>query len=363
MSAVMPQPAARVSLFSFLSFLAFSLGGFVASAEPTPHAHDHDHERHPDTERIVVTTTPLAHTRDELAIPVDRISRNEILDQAGSTIGETMMRVPGVATTGFSAGASRPVIRGQDAYRSAVLEDSLPVQGVSQLSPDHGVPANPLVAEAIEVVRGPATLRYGGGANAGIVNVLTSRIPMTRPDAASSLDAFGAYGTNREEGLAAAVAEGIVGDFAWHLDGVYQRADDYETGSGQRQQGTHYKGGAAAVGGTWFGENSRLGASYTHFRNDYGVPEEGEPVSIEMDTNRYRFEAERLKPTAGIRKIRATGVYSDYEHREIADGEVGQTFDNDQFDGRVELLHDPWSGFHGAVGLVPLRAAARGAAL
>ena len=37
------------------------------------------------------------------------------------------------------------------------------------------------------------------------------------------------------------------------------------------------------------------------------------------------------------------GVFSDYKHDEIADGEVGQTFDNDDFDGLLELLHDPRS--------------------
>ena len=58
-----------------------------------------------------------------------------------------------------------------------VLEDGLPTQDVSRESPDHGVPVNPLTARRIEVVRGPATLRYGGGASAGVVNAITERGP------------------------------------------------------------------------------------------------------------------------------------------------------------------------------------------
>lgn len=336
-----------------LPCLACCLGAGLSSgalAQAPPHAHEHEHELHPDTERIIVTATPLEHTRDELALPVDRIDRKEILDRAAPTIGETLNRIPGIATTGFSAGASRPVIRGQNAYRTAVLEDSLPVQGVSQLSPDHAVPANPLAGETIEVVRGPATLRYGGGAIAGAVNVLTGRIPARRPEAPLSLDTFFAYGTNEDEGIAAVRARGSLGNVGWHLDGVYHHANDYETGSGTRQAGTHTQGGAGSAGAAWFGERTRLGASFTHLHRDYGVPEAGEPVSIEMDTNRYRFEAESTDPFAGIHTVRASGVYSDYEHREIAGGEIGQTFDNDQLDGRVELLHETISGFDGALG-------------
>jgi iron complex outermembrane receptor protein len=336
------------------ALLLLLLGATPALGQVSPHAHEHEHEHaaglHPDTERIIVTASPLAHTRDELALPVDRLDRQEILNRAGPTIGETIQRVPGVSTTGFSGGASRPVIRGQDAYRTAVLEDSLPTGGVSQLSPDHGVPANPLVADAIEIVRGPATLRYGGGANAGVVNTLTQRIPRTAPKTPFRADLFGAYGSNMDEGLTAAVLEGTQGDFAWHLDGAYQRSEDYDGGNGQRQNGTYYKGGTASVGGAWLGEKTRVGASYTYFSNDYGVPEPGEPVSIDMDANRFRAEFEQSEPWAGIHKIRASGVYTDYEHKEIADGEVGQTFDNDQFDGRVELLHETIGGFDGAIG-------------
>ncbi|MCP4069076.1 MAG: TonB-dependent receptor, partial [Phycisphaeraceae bacterium] len=160
--------------------LTLALGSSLVLAGPgladdpeadTPHAHEHEHEEHDVYETIVVTASPLVHDRDELAIPVDRIDRDEVIENLGATIGESIDHVPGIATTGFTAGASRPVIRGQDAYRSEVLEDSIGTHDVSRESPDHAVPINPLAAERIEVVPGPATLRYGGGASAGVVNV------------------------------------------------------------------------------------------------------------------------------------------------------------------------------------------------
>lgn len=338
----MHRQSFRLALVSTMSAIA---------ASPTSAQSPHEHAPHSDSEHIIITATPLAHTRDELAIPVDRITRREILDRVGPTIGETLDRLPGVASTGFTAGANRPVIRGQNAYRTEVLEDSLTTQGLSRQSPDHGEPVNPLAAQAIEIVRGPATLRYGGGAIAGVVNIITSRVPQRMPSDASRIDAYGSYGSNSDEGMAAVVATGAADRFAWHLDGVYQRADDYETGAGSRQPGSHYKGGAVAAGGAWIAEGARLGGSYVHLRKSYGLPETSHDGSIEMDTNRYRLEADIDAPLPYIRKLRFLGVYSDYEHSEIVEGTAGQTFDNDEFDGRLELLHEPVSGFDGAFGI------------
>ena len=41
-----------------------------------------------------------------------------------------------------------------------------------------------LLAERIEVLRGPASLLYGSGAIGGIVNVIDNRIPMYVPESA-----------------------------------------------------------------------------------------------------------------------------------------------------------------------------------
>jgi len=323
----------------------------VSTAAAQDHAHDHDHPEHPEVERIVVTATPLAHSRDELASPIQRLGREEILDRAGSTLGETLSRIPGVTTSGFSGGASRPIIRGQNAFRTEVLEDGLTTQDVSRLSPDHAVPINPLSAQSIEVVRGPATLRYGGGAVAGVINTITGRVPQRLADSPVLGEVAAYYGDNEDDASVALLAEGSNGSFGWHADGAFQRSDDYRTGADDRQRGTHRQGGSASVGGAWFGDGLRIGAGYAHFRNDYGIPESDADVAVEMDTNRYRIEADSELPGRWFKQLRIVGVYSDYEHLERADGVVGQRFDNNEFEGRAELHHTEWSGFSGALGV------------
>ncbi len=327
-----------------------------ASTDPGGHAHEHKHEddRHPIHETIVVTATPLAHDRDELAVPVERVDRRELLEHLGSTLGETLSHVPGITSTGFSAGASRPVVRGQDAYRTEVLEDGLRTQDVSRESPDHAVPVNPLAARRVEVVRGAATLRYGGGASAGVVNVITNRIPDRKGEAGLRGEVFGGIGLLANERDLAASLDGTTGPFAWHADGLFRRANDYAIPNDDRpriQSGTGIESWMGSLGGSYFGSAGRIGVAYTRAENVYGIPEDGEPVEIDMHTDRFRFEADLEELLPGLRSVRVRGVYSDYEHDEIAGGEVGQTYRNEEFEGRVEALHDEILGFTGAIGL------------
>lgn len=346
------------SLASLLLVLVFATSAFAADedadADPSEHAHEHQHD-HEDagiTETIVVTGSPLQHDRDELALPVDRIDRDELLRELGGTLGDTLNHIPGITSSGFTAGASRPVIRGQDAFRTTVLEDGLSTQDVSQESPDHAVPINPLAAQRVEVVRGPATLRYGGGASAGVVNTITKRVPDRLPTETVTGDIYAGIGLLADERDIAASLDGAFGSFAWHADGVLRTANNYgipNDGNPHTQPGSDYDSFAGSLGGAYFFDDARLGFSYTRVENDYGIPED-EPVDIEMHTDRYRFEADLENKIPGIRTVRLRGVYSDYEHDEIADGAIGQTYRNEEFEGRLEVLHEPVMGFLGAVG-------------
>lgn len=354
------QPKHFLLTTTFLFSLTGPLGpvglAFADESDPSSdpeHAHEHDHEEHDATETLVVTASPLVHDRDELSTPVDRVGREELLTNLGSTLGETLSHVPGITSTGFTAGASRPVIRGQDAYRTELLEDGLRTQDVSRESPDHAVPVNPLAAERIEVVRGPATLRYGGGASAGVVNVITNRIPDRFPGEGLSGEVFAGIGLLANERDLAASLDGGHGAFAWHADGLFRRAHDYSIPNDDAphvQSGTAVETWMGALGGAYFADWGRLGVAYTRAENEYGIPEADEPVQVDMHTDRFRFEGDLFDPLPGFREVRVRGVYSDYEHDEIADGEVGQTYRNEEFETRIEALHDPIGALTGAIG-------------
>ncbi len=339
---------------SSISLFCLMLLSTQAFADPDNNSHAHEHDEHDEVETIVVTASPLEHDRDELAIPVDRIDRDELIANLGTTIGESINQIPGISSTGFTAGASRPVIRGQDAYRTEVLEDGLRTQDVSRESPDHGIPINPLSAERIEIVRGPATLRYGGGASAGVVNVITNRIPDRMPDESLQGEVFGGVGLLANERDLSVSLDGGYGSLAWHLDGLLRRSNDYAIPSDDPphvQSGTSTDAFTGSLGGAYFIGAGRVGFSYTRAENEYGLPARNEQIEIDMQTDRYRVEADLTKPLSGIREIRLRGVYSDYEHDESTDGVVGQTYRNEEFEGRIEIVHEAMLGFNGALGI------------
>ena len=336
--------------------------GAVRAEEDSPepdsdvpvHAHEHEHEEHDESETIVVTASPLEHSLDELALPVLRIEKTELIQNLGSTLGETLSRIPGLTTTGFSAGSSRPVVRGQDAYRTEVLEDGLRLQDVSQESSDHGLPTNPLAARRVEVIRGPSTIRYGGGASAGVVNVITNRVPDRLPADAISGEVFGGVGLVANQHDIAGILDGSFGNVAWHADGVLRQANNYSIPNDSNphtQVGSQTDSYMGSLGAAYVGDVGRLGFAYIRAEDRYGIPETSEPVEIDMKTDRYRFEGDLTPNIPGIREVRVRGVYSNYEHEEIASNVVSQTWRNEQFDGRLEVVHEPIAGFSGAFGL------------
>lgn len=328
----------------------------AALAQQDPHDPQHGAEStdvDPTRERIVVTATPLERTGDQLAVPTHALGREQVLSHLGSTLGETLGREPGITSSGFSAGASRPVIRGQDALRVQILEDGVGSHDVSDVSPDHGVPGNPLVAQRIEVVRGPAALRHGGGASGGVVSTLTNRVPRELPAHAVGGELFAGYGTVARQRDVAGILEGALGRIGWHVDAASRDANDYRIGGrgGARQRGTDTDGHALSLGAAWIGEGFRIGAARARFANVYGIPEQGEKVSIDLARDAWLIEADWDAPATGIEALTVRAGLSDYEHDEIAAGHVAARFRNDEDEVRVELLHAPVLGLSGALGV------------
>lgn len=309
-----------------------------------------------EPEEIVITTSPLGKTADELASPVDVVRRDDLLDEAGATLGDTLRSQAGVTTSSFAVGASRPVIRGQDQLRVRVLENGISTGDVSSVSADHGVAINPLVTQRLEILRGPATLRYGGGAIAGVVNALTERIPTRAFGRAASAEVFSAYGTGSRERNLAGVMQGDAGRLSWHLDAFSVDSRDYDIpGSPHTQLNTLSDSYSFSGGGAWISEKLRVGGSLTRFRSDYGIPAPEDPATpsgISLEQDHYAFEADVTPGGAWIDQIRVRGARTEYLHDESVEGlGVTSTFDNEDIEVRTELAHLPLAGFSGVLGL------------
>ena len=106
------------------------------------------------------------------------IPEGELRREGKATLGDLLFAKPGITGSSFAPGAaSRPVIRGLDMNCVRVQENGIGSNGASDLGEDHGVPIDPLTSNQVEVVRGPATLRWGSQAIGGVVNASNNRIP------------------------------------------------------------------------------------------------------------------------------------------------------------------------------------------
>ncbi|ARP96950.1 TonB-dependent receptor domain-containing protein [Bordetella genomosp. 13] len=344
---------------------------------------------------VPVSANPLGLDADSMVLPALVLDADELMLRRQGTLGATLDGLPGVHADTFGSGAVRPVVRGQTAPRVKVLSDGSEVMDASSISPDHAVTVEPLLSERIEVLRGPATLLYGGGAIGGVVNVVDRKIPTEVP--AKGVDAEvevrGATGTKERTGAAGITAGS--GDFAVRVEGLKRRSSDYRVPDWDESKlaGSYSESSQGTVGLSWIRPRGYVGVAFTALNSKYGLPghnheyeschphgthlhcgghddhdhgeeEEGHDEHghedhdhdhavpyVKLRSQRVDLRGEYLEPFAGFEKVRFRGGLTDYQHDEIEGGEVGTRFKNRGYDARLELTHKPWMGLHGVVGL------------
>jgi iron complex outermembrane receptor protein len=373
------------------------------TAAPAPQRHS----AHDEEEEIVITA-PFVRELDILA-GKSVMSGETLQRETRAQIGDTLVKLPGVSATGFTPGASRPVLRGFQGERVRVLTDGIGSTDVSNTSADHAVTIDPLTAERVEVLRGPAVLLFGSQASGGVVNVIDHRIPRELPEGGYHVDLLGGYGTaanDRSVGAAVDFALGNSG-FVVHADGSYRKTGDLRTGghvlapalraeqlaiAEEEAEEGHDEEAAEAlalagdrgkipnsaveqksggIGLSFVGDRLTIGASVGRFESDYGVPtrpglahhheEEGEEeeeeghgaelVTIGLRQTRYDLRGEYRFDGGFLDNIRLRVGGADYTHTEFEGDEVGTVFESTGIEGRLEFTQRERSGWRGASGL------------
>lgn len=307
-------------------------------------------------EEIVVSAAGGPQVASEAAQPVDVVAGTDLQARMQPTLGETLAQEPGVSSTGFVPGSSRPIIRGFGGDRIRILEDGIGTGDASNVSQDHNVAIDPLNAQSIEIVRGPATLLYGSNAIGGIVNVLDSRVPTTSPGKALSgtVDLRGSSNGNERNGALA--LDGGSGMFAWHGNYGQRKTGEYDTPIGKLlNSDIDAKNGA--VGASIVGSSGYLGLAYGGYDTNYGVSDAGpgnEPedvVRIDMRNRRWDLRSELDGGDGLFSRYKVRFGHTNYNHSEIANGNTDITFFNRYTEGRFEATHHAIGALTGSVGV------------
>lgn len=324
--------------------MALILGNGAAGAQ---HTHG--------IEEVVVTARPIG-SRDVAHIPqpVDVLTGTELQEKLASTLGETLAREPGVSASDFGQGASRPVIRGLGGGRVRMLENGIGSLDASTVSADHAVGIEPVHADQIEILRGPATLIYGSDAFAGLVNVVNGRLPLD-PDTETRFAGDARYNSATGERMVALRADGRVDDsIGLHIDALRRDADEYDSGAGVVRN-SQLSTDDVSFGLGLNGARGYLAAAFGRFSSRYGIPvdeEEEETPFIDLDQDRVDVAGLLEDPLPGLAAASVRIGYVDYGHVEFeAPREPGTRFTNNEWEGRLEFRHQPlgpWNGVFGA---------------
>lgn len=349
-------------------YVAAALGCVGA---PVNFAHADSH----DVDELVVTASPLG----DILQPSEVLGGDQLLLKSAPTIGETLSGELGVSSTYFGPAASRPVIRGLSGSRVKMLSDSVSTLDVSDVSPDHAVAVEPLLADQVEIIRGPTTLLYGSAAAGGVVNVSDNRIPEEPTDkiVGGGIEVRG--DTAAEERAIVGRLDGTVGAIGYHLDGFKRATENIEISGfatadpterpDDEVEGTlanSYSESDGYAGGlSWVSDRGYVGASVSKLKQTYGLPgpepeEEGEDEGpelfegpfLDMEQTRVDVRGEYRFNDSLLESVRLAYGSNEYEHNEIEPtGEVATEFDNDAWQARAEAVHSELAGWRGALGI------------
>ena len=368
----------------------------AVSTEHQPLIHDDSALEH------VLVSVPIHRQLSATALPITLLSGEELRALATSTIGDTLANKPGLANASFGPAVGQPVVRGQQGPRVSVLQNSIQSADASNVSADHAVSIEPLLADSVEVLRGPATLLYGGGAIGGVVNVIDNRIPTRRLDETTGGVEYRHDGASDLDVSVFRLDSGN-GDFAFHIDGLYRDWNDLDipgyaideaaldslhqghahaAGDEERDNTKGYvenTGGRSksiTAGGSVFFDGGLFGLSVSRLENRYGIPPAGHAhhkeheehdhgdhddhdadshaggVTIDLEQTRYDSRLQLDDPLTGVHSLQWLLSYTDYQHQELeSSGTVGSVFKNNSWQSRLEITHEPVLGWHGVVGL------------
>jgi iron complex outermembrane receptor protein len=325
---------------------------------------------------------PAAELQGTLPIVTDQFATVTVVPNAelrrngAATLGDLLFDKPGITGSSFAPGASsRPIIRGLDVNRVRIQEDGIGANGASDLGEDHFVPVDPLTTNQVEVIRGPATLRFGSQAIGGVVEATNNRIPTSIPQRGFSAELRGA-GTSVDNGLDGAVLlDAGAGNFAVHGDAFGRKAEAYRvphypylaapdpatapnaTQPGNfngRQPNSALNNNGESVGGSYIFNDGFFGVAVTQNDALYHIPGiDGEDHNTRIDAHQTKVlsKGELRAPNAMVDAIRFWGGITDYKHNEIGladdtnpatDG-IRQTFTNKEQEARVEAQLAPFN--------------------
>ena len=281
-------------------------------------------------QEVVVTGTRNATDVRHLPMTVTVIGRETLTEQHQPSVLPTVMQqVPGLFVTsrsmmgyGVSTGAAGGInLRGITGGAGQLL---VLIDGHPQYNGVYGHPISDsfqtLMADRVEVLRGPASVLYGSNAMGGVLNIVTRSIREDGVKSSVNLGS-GSYGTVQAE----ASNQVRSGKFSSTVSAQYGRTDNHRPRMGFEQYGGYLKLGYD-ITEHW---NAYADADITHFNSSYPGAVSSPMYGADQWITRGVVSAaveNHYNRTSG-----ALSVYSNFGRHKIDDGSADHTTPTQRF--------------------------------
>ena len=294
-------------------------------------------------QEVVVTGTRQATDVRHLPMTVTVIDRKTLTqNQQQNVLPTVMQQVPGVFVTsrgvmgyGVSGGAAGGIsVRGLSGGIGQML---VLVDGHPQYNGVYGHPISDsyqtLMADRVEVLRGPASVLYGNNAMGGVINIVTRGMHQDGVKNNVSLGA-GSYGTVQAD----VVNQVRCGRFSSTVALQYSRSDNHRPNMGFEQYGGYVKL-AYDLNEHW---NAYADLDLTHF--NASNPGSTDKLKIEADQYITRGVASLVLENHYGNTSGALSVYDNFGRHKINDGynAVGGTPQSDYFRSKDAVAGASW---------------------
>lgn len=351
-----PRRAAAFLASALLVVLAGVATPSTASARTAPSAQaDATDVPDPDTkpqdeseERrvVVVTGTRTPHTIARTPVTTQVISREELDDSGAEDLSEALEEQNGVAVTRSFAGAEIR-IRGFDPSQTLILVDGQRTTGRIGGAIDlrrfslEGV-------DAIEIVKGPASVLYGADAMGGVVNIRTAP-PLVGPQAQAHLS----YGSRNTADLTGRAGYGwkrfrFLGFGGFHHDDGWDADPSDEATTGNALEAANF-GGLLYFGGRR-GFSMKTRGEYLH-RQQIGVDQNAALATFDRRSLTEVVSASALPEVVfGSGRFKGGVHYTLFRDQFASDQRGSSELDQyqDTYDqlGNGTAQYDAWLGRH-----------------
>lgn len=140
------------------------------------HAQESDSVRNVALPEVVIAETYQQFQNKKTALTLEVADRDFLRKHFTGNFMQAMENIPGVQVMDIGSGFSKPMIRGMGFNRVAVLENGIKQEG-QQWGADHGLELDAFNVDAVNVMKGPASLLYGSDAMGGVIDIAPVQVP------------------------------------------------------------------------------------------------------------------------------------------------------------------------------------------